>query len=391
MRVLILGPVYTGGSLPPYLDALAAGLTSSGITAIRAGSAQIPYDQDRQEFWHADRVASAAHTLAREIDPGTFDLVAVNAGNLEYDQLVPSIWAAEDRAAPPLVHHVHTLAPTLFSDHVPDPCQYRAAWNAIRDAGGHIWFGQYSRRQMASCVAGAPGGVAWLPTTIPGGTIPVARPVLAEALDTALPVISLYGYAAPYKDAGLLLAALGSVRVPLRIVLAGDFWDDPGQAGLDLSVFTRGPARAGRGELAVVPGYLGPADRAALVSASAAGVFPYRPHPSFQGSGAIADYLAHTAPVIVTDVANMAELTANAGVIVPPGDPRALAAALDTIASGSETAATLARHAKARAGLFTAEAHAARCLTFYEQVAGRSMRRSSRAGPDGRPLPREAP
>ena len=377
MRVLILGPVHAGGSLPPYLDALAAGLEHHGVTAGRAGSARIPYDQARQEFWPADRVASAARALARETDPGAWDLVALNAGNLEYDQLVPAIWAQDGQAVPPLVHHVHTLAPTLLRDHVPDPRWDRAVRDAIRDAGGHVWFGQYARRQMAGRAAGVPGGVAWLPTTIPAGTIPSARPALARALDTARPVISLYGYAAPWKDAGLLLAALGSMRAPARIVLAGDFWDDPGQAGLDLSAFTRGPARAGRGELAVVPGYLGPADRAALVRASAAGVFPYRPHASFQGSGAIADYLARAVPVIATGVANMAELTGDAGITVPPGDPQALAAALDAITSGSETAASLARHAAARAGRFTAEAHAARCLTVYQQAAGRGMRRTA--------------
>jgi glycosyltransferase involved in cell wall biosynthesis len=377
VRVLILGPVHAGGSLPPYLDALAAGLASHGVTAVRAGSAQIPYDQARQEFWPAGLVARAARALADDTDPAAFDLVAVNAGNLEYDQLVPAIWAAGVRPVPPLVHHVHTLDPTLFRDHVPDRRQYRAARDAIRQAGGHVWFGQYARRQMPGRAAGTPGGVAWLPTTIPAGTLPAARPALAEALDTALPVISLYGYAAPWKDAVLLLAALRSMRAPARIVLAGDFWDDPGQAGLDLSPFTRGPARAGRAELAVVPGYLGPADRAALVRASAAGVFPYRPHASFQGSGAIADYLAHGVPVIAASVANMAELAGGAGIIVPAGDPQALASALDAIASRGRAAARHARHAAARAPRFTAEAHAAGCLGVYREALGVDRRKSA--------------
>lgn len=374
MRVLILGPVHAGGSLPPYLGALAAGLEHHGVTAGRAGSAQIPYDQVQQEFWPADRVASAARTLARETDPGAWDLVALNAGNLEYDQLVPAIWAQDGRAVPPLVHHVHTLAPTLLRDHAPAAGQYRAACDAIRRASGHVWFGQYARRQFPARSA---GGVAWLPTTIPAGTIPAPGPALAAALDTPLPVISLYGYAAPWKDAGLLLAALGSMRVPARAVLAGDFWDDPTQSGTDLRAFTAGPARAGHGELAVVPGYLGPAGRAALVHASTAGVFPYRPHPSFQGSGAIADYLARSVPVIATDVANMAELAGGAGLTVRPGDPQALATALDAAASGSKAAASLARHAAARAGRFTPEAHAAACLTVYEQAAGRGVRRTA--------------
>jgi len=122
-----------------------------------------------------------------------------------------------------------------------------------------------------------------------------------------------------------------------------------------------------------VPGYLDPADRAALVRASAAGVFPYRPHPSFQGSGAIADYLAHGIPVVATDVANMAELVADAGHIVATGDPAALATALDRIVSGGP--ARFARNAGARARQFTAAAHAARCLTVYQQVLDQNGRK----------------
>jgi len=269
---------------------------------------------------------------------------------------------------------VHTLAPTLLRDHIPDPQWEHVVRQTIHAADGYVYFGQYAHHQLAGTVPDeSPAGVAWLPTTIPPDTTPTARPALAAALDTpsGLPVISLYGYAAPWKDATLLHAALERMRVPARIVLAGDFWDDPDQAGLDLT-HALSPTRIGVGELVVVPGYLGPADRAALVRASAVGLFPYRPHPSFQGSGAIADYLAHGIPVVATDVANMAELVADAGHIVATGDPAALATALDRIVSGGP--ARFARNAGVRAHQFTAAAHAARCLTVYQQVLDKNGR-----------------
>lgn len=278
------------------------------------------------------------------------------------------------------MYHVHTLAPTLFRDHLPHERWNHRVQHTIRRADGFVYFGQYARERLTGSVAKeAPDGVAWLPTTIPHDISPTAHPALVAALNAppGLPVISLYGYAAPWKDAALLRAALERMRVPVRIVLAGDFWDDPEQAGIDLSAFTTGRVRVGAGELVVVPGYLGPADRAALVRTSAAGVFPYRPHPSFQGSGAIADYLAHSVPVIATDVANMAELIGVAGRVVPTGDPEALAAALDIAASGSPTAANLARHATARAEWFTATAHAARCLAVYQQVLGSDRQKTA--------------
>jgi glycosyltransferase involved in cell wall biosynthesis len=377
MRVLILGPHHAGGSLPPYLDVLAAGLRHHGVTVDRHGSTQIPYDIERHRFWPLERVLTAAGALVDDIDVGAYDVVSLHFGNLEYDQLVPALWAGRRR--PPVVYHVHTLAPTLFRDHVPDPHWNRMVWQGIRSIGGYVYFGQYARHRLAGTVADdGPARVAWLPTTISPGTEPAAREELAAALNVPpdLPVLSLYGYAAPWKDAALLHAALERIRVPARVVLAGDFWDDPDQAGADLRAFAGTPTRVGVGELVVVPGYLGPADRAALVGASTAGVFPYQPHPSFQGSGAIADYLAHAVPVIATDVANMAELAGDAGHIVPADDPEALAAALDGILGGG-FAANLARNAAARAQRFTAEAHAARCLAVYQQVLDCDRRRTA--------------
>ncbi len=120
----------------------------------------------------------------------------------------------------------------------------------------------------------------------------------------------------------------------------------------------------------MVPEYLDPARRAALMAGSNAGVFPYRPQPTFQGSGAIADYLAAARPVIATDVANMAELIANAGTIVAPADPGALAAALDRYATDPGHRARLTTAADAQAHRFTPAGHAAACLAFYQQICG---------------------
>ncbi|MEU6645313.1 glycosyltransferase [Saccharomonospora sp. NPDC046836] len=320
-------------------------------------------------------MVAAASTLANDIDLDTCDLVSWHFDNLEIDQLVPALWARAGRARPPIVHHLHTLAVTLFRDHVPAPQWDNRVQQAINQANGNVYFGQYARDGVTGA-AGVPAGVAWLPTTIPPDTPPVARPTLAAALETppGRPVISLYGYAAPWKDAALLHAALTRMRAPARIVLAGDFWNDPAQAGIDLRAFSTSPAQVGHSELVVVPGYLGATDRAALVCASVAGVFPYRPHPSFQGSGAIADYLAHGVPMIATNIANMAELVGDAGHIVPAGDPQALADALDTVASGHPATTALAQRAAARAGRFTAQAHAARCLTVYQQVLDQHRR-----------------
>lgn len=377
MRVLLLGPDHADGSLPPYLDVLTTALRRQGVTVDRRGSTQIPYNPDPQRFWSLDKVVTAARELDAQLDLDAYDLVALHSGNLEYDQLVPALWAHSARRRPPVVWHVHTLEPTLLRDHVSSADWDRRVRQAFSIADGYVHFGHYARQQLEDTVsAHVPSKVAWLPTTIPSGTAPAAHPALAAALDVPAghPVISLYGYAAPWKSADLLHAAVERMRLPARIVLAGDFWDDPQQVGIDLTAFAHGPLAVGTGEFVVVPSYLGPAERAALVTASTAGVFPYRPHRSFQGSGAIADYLAHGVPVITTDVANMTELVDDAGHIVPAEDPAALAAALDRLATDSSDATERAR---LRSGRFSVEAHAADCLKLYRQVLNHHARRSA--------------
>src|SRR3981081_2281337 len=136
MRVRILGPDHAGGRLTAHLDGLAA----------RLGHPQIPYDRAQQRFWPLERVLAAA-SLADRVDLDGYDLVSLHFGNLEVDQLVPALWA--DRRRPPVVYHVHTLAPTLFRDHVPDQHWDRVVQRGIRSADGYVYFGQYARHRVA--------------------------------------------------------------------------------------------------------------------------------------------------------------------------------------------------------------------------------------------------
>ncbi|MGH3924711.1 MAG: glycosyltransferase, partial [Pseudonocardiaceae bacterium] len=153
---------------------------------------------------------------------------------------------------------------------------------------------------------------------------------------------------------------------PMRILLAGPGWDDPARAGMHLHDARLGIG--GRVQLRVVPDYLDSGHRKTLVAATDLAAFPYQPHPSFQGSGAIADYLAGGVPVLATAVANMAELIADAGAVVLPRDPDALADHLCRLTGMNGSTERARAAASRRAGLFTAEHHARQCAALYEQA-----------------------
>ena len=194
-----------------------------------------------------------------------------------------------------------------------------------------VCFGTYGAERLET-LAGpdAPRLVSWLPTTIPSGTLPRYPKDLAAALEPSdpRPLGSLYGYAAPWKDTENLIAACKRTKEPGRMIVAGPFWDDPSQAGLDLAAEVKGTTH-GSTQLRVVSTYLNAAARLALVTATDFGIFPYHAQPTFQGSGAIADYLAHGVPALATDVANMAELIGDAGVVMESANPQSFADAVD--------------------------------------------------------------
>lgn len=147
-----------------------------------------------------------------------------------------------------------------------------------------------------------------------------------------------FGRMERYKGLDTLLAANRlwlEAGVPLRLLVAGD--------GPELDTHAEALAapniRLRRGRV--------PQDElAALVAGSAAAVLPY--HDATQ-SGVVASTFGAGRPAICSDVGGLAEAVGDAGLLVPPRDPAALAAAgrrlieepglLDTLAARAHTRA----------------------------------------------------
>jgi glycosyltransferase involved in cell wall biosynthesis len=376
MRILLIGPTGDGGSIPPYLTVLTQALRDLGAHVDRLGCPRLPYDTRTRTFWNADRILATATALLDTVDLGHYDLLSVHFGNLEIEQLLPTLWVNRARR-PPAVHHIHSLDWTLFTQHVPDPELRAAVDDGVRAMDGMIAFGDYGRTQLIRRYQiTTPTTVAWLPTTIPPATTPTSPASLTALLQqTTTPVGSCYGYAAPWKDPTSLVTACRTATQPCRIIVAGPLWDEPHHTGLDLTATTP-TSRHQPTQMTLVPEYLPAPARKALVTCSDFAIFPYQHQPTFQGSGAIADYLAHGIPILATYVANMTELVGPAGIIVNPGAPAALATALDRLAGDAHQRHQLAQHALKRAYRFTAAHHAACCLRFYDTIIHSTRTRS---------------
>jgi glycosyltransferase involved in cell wall biosynthesis len=88
---------------------------------------------------------------------------------------------------------------------------------------------------------------------------------------------------------------------------------------------------------------------------------------------AILEAMACGRPIVCTDVGGVAEAVADAGIVVPPRDPRAVARACVTLLVDHELRARMAQAARSRVlRLFTLEESIAAYRRVYDSVAGAS-------------------
>lgn len=164
------------------------------------------------------------------------------------------------------------------------------------------------------------------------------------------------------KDVPTLLRAFARLRggrERYRLVLAGgDGRASPGITGL--------VAALGLSGAVAFEGYLEVPRLRALYAAAALFVLP----SLYEGFGLpVLEAMACSTPVIAANTSSLPEVVGDAGLLVPPGDPDALAAAMTRVLEDVEFAADLRRRGLERAKRFTWEETAAQTLAVYRAVA----------------------
>jgi glycosyltransferase involved in cell wall biosynthesis len=153
------------------------------------------------------------------------------------------------------------------------------------------------------------------------------------------PVLLLLGTLSHYKGIDLLLEAFARVAPRARLILAGF-----PAADFDLAAHQALARKLGIDERVLwVPRYVESEEVAAWMGLASVAVFPYR--EVFQ-SGALAIAQTFGVPVVATQVGAMPEAVGGSGLLVPPGDPEALAAALLSVLEDPDLARRLGECAR---------------------------------------------
>ena len=187
--------------------------------------------------------------------------------------------------------------------------------------------------------------------------LPAETPLPPELAAVEGPVILSFGLVRPYKGVDVLLEAF-------REIEGAELWV-VGLPHMDMAPLHAAAERA-RGRVRFVerfvddselPAYFRRADVVAL------------PHRRIDQSGVLSTALAFGKPIVASAVGGFAEVAADHGaaVAVPPGDPAALAEALERLLSDPRERALLAaRAAAAAAGPLSWDAAGRRTLALYE-------------------------
>jgi glycosyltransferase involved in cell wall biosynthesis len=210
----------------------------------------------------------------------------------------------------------------------------------------------------------AAGRVVVIPLGVPRVVVDAHLPAsLAARLDGAPYVLSI-ATLEPRKDLVNLVRAFGSIAVrddSLRLVLAGK--DGPDRPRIDAALAALPqPVR----ERVLLAGAVDDPARRALLERAALVAYPSR----YEGFGfPVLEAMASGVPVVSTRAGSIPEVAGDAAVLVEPGDPDALASAIERVVTDTALRAALVPRGLAQVERFSWSRTARDLVALYRKLA----------------------
>ncbi|HEX4671733.1 MAG TPA: glycosyltransferase family 4 protein [Solirubrobacteraceae bacterium] len=367
MRVQVVDP---SAFTPPYDHALCAALAHAGadvelITSRFAyGSVAAPDGYTvREHFYRHARGAAGGRLrsltkLAEHVpDMLRYRRVARGADVVHF-QWLDVQWL--DRlllGRRPLVLTAHDLLPRE-----PRPGQVGAQRRLYGAVDALIVHSEYGRAQLVEGLGVDPRKVR----VIHHGAFEHLARLRPQALDGELqrvpgPVVLFFGLLRPYKGVDVLLEAWRDAPAGAELWIVG-------RPRMDISALRAAAPPSVR----FISRYVSDAELASYFRRADFVVLPYSRTERFDQSGVLATALAFATPTVLSDVGGFSEVAATgAGLLVPPGDAGALAAALRRLLDDAADRTRMAQAAAvAAAGPYSWDEAARRTLEVYRELTG---------------------
>jgi glycosyltransferase involved in cell wall biosynthesis len=356
-----------------YTVALASGL------ARRAGDVELHLlaragDGDRWARWAP---GASVHAVAPRSRPARLAWEQLRGPSFAA-RVAPDVWHGPHYTMParsrvPTVVTIHDMT---FFDHPEWHERSKVVFfrRMIRTSAAHadvlVCVSEFTARRLRRLVAPS-GSVLVIEHGVDHGRFGVAGDrdvdlVLLAEHGVVPPYVAFVGTIEPRKDVPTLVRAfarIAATRRDLRLVVAGaDGWD---AARVREAIASSGVATR-----VVRPGYLPDATLTALYRQAAVMAYP----SIEEGFGLPAlEALACGTPLVTTDGSALAEIVADAALLVPPGDADALAGALTTVLDDDDLATRLRMAGPERASEYTWDRTVDLHLEAYARAANTQM------------------
>lgn len=267
----------------------------------------------------------------------------------------------------PVVLTVHDLIGMLFPRNLPPVSRlYWANWLpfTIRFADVVLADSECTRRDIARLLRLPPERIEVIPLGVDERFAPQSRGDIEGCrAQYALPehFVLYVGTIEPRKGVDILIDAFAKVarRLPHHLVITGKrgwYWEP----------VSRRAAASAVGDRIHFLDYLADEDLPALYAAASVFVFPSR----YEGFGLpVLEAMACGAPVVCSSASSLPEVAGQAALLVSPGQPEALAEAIEAVLDDSALREGLREKGLRRARNFTWEKTARATLRVYERVA----------------------
>ena len=344
LRVALVAPMWPlRGGIAHFAASMARSLAARGhdvraVTFARQYPARLFPGKTQLDAGPAPAGVPRAEALLDTLDPRSWRRAAQQIADGGADVAVLHYWMpfvapalgglarALRRRGVRVVTVVHNALP-----HEPGPLDRPLARYALRGADALVVLSESVRRDVERLGVRVPVTVAAHPAYDHfGAAVPQSEARRRLGLPADAPVLLFFGFVRRYKGIAVLLAAMPEVarRVPgVRLVVAGEFYGD--EAALRAQASPLGAT------VRFDADYIPDARVADYFGAATAVVQPYL-SATQSGVAGIAFHFGRA--VVTTDVGGLAVDVGEAGLVVPPGDPAALAEALVAMLTGDRAA-----------------------------------------------------
>jgi glycosyltransferase involved in cell wall biosynthesis len=336
-RIGLIGPTYPyRGGIAHYTTLLAQALRQEHETLLISFSQQYPAwlfpgRDDRDPSQRPLR--TEAEYLLNPLNPLTWAGTLRRLRQWQPDLVIMQWWhpfwvpawsyigRGVKRSAnqPPLVYLCHNILPHEEGGRLSRIILPHLIRFTLRPASGFVTHARSDKQILARILPDHPITVSPLPTYVALGAQAAELPV---TVPEDRPLLLFAGFVRPYKGLDVLLDALALVEQPCHLLVVGEFWQGT-------AVYETQIAQLGIGDqVTLLDEYLSNEALAACLQRANVVVLPYR---SATQSAVVQLAFGAGCPVITTDVGGLAEVVENGrtGLIVPPEDPPALAAAIN--------------------------------------------------------------